>query len=127
MIAWAGDATWIERWITFVDALRQVAKVRADDSWSFFGDAIERWRDIQEESCFRYVTWIGARGFDGHRFRSTGDAVLCQSGGSPPSWSAASATLGSTARIAATLYATDERGPNPSLRNQLNPQAALLH
>ena len=32
MIAWAGDATWIERWITFVDALRQVAKLLATRS-----------------------------------------------------------------------------------------------
>ena len=67
MIAWVGEATWVERRIAFVDARRQVSKVRAENSWSFSRDAIERWRDIEEESCFRYVSWIGARGLDGPR------------------------------------------------------------
>ena len=48
-------------------ARHQVAKVLAENSWSFSGDAIERWRDIEEEACFRYVSWIGARGLDGPR------------------------------------------------------------
>ena len=67
MIAWVGEATWVERRIAFVDARRQVSKVRAENSWSFSRDAIERWREIEEESCFRYVSWIGARGLDGPR------------------------------------------------------------
>ena len=67
MIAWVGEATWVERRIAFVDARRQVAKVRAENSRSFSGDAIERWQDIEEEACFRYVSWIGARGIDGPR------------------------------------------------------------
>ena len=67
MIAWVGVATWVEFRIAFVDAERQVAKVRAENSWSFSGDAIERWRDVEEEACFRYVSWIGARGLDGPR------------------------------------------------------------
>ena len=67
MIAWVGEATWVERRISFVDARRQVTKVRAENSWSFSGDAIERWRDIEEDVCFRYVSWIGARGLDGPR------------------------------------------------------------
>ena len=65
MIAWVGEATWVERRIPFVDGRRQVAKARAEHSRSFSRDAIERWRDIEPESCFRYVSWIGARGLDG--------------------------------------------------------------
>ena len=67
MLAWVGEATWVERRIRLVDARRQVAKVRAENSRSLSGDAIERWRDIQEDVCFRYVSWIGARGLDGPR------------------------------------------------------------
>ena len=65
MIAWVGEATWVERRIPFVDGRSQVAKVRAENSRSLSGDAIERWRDIEPESCLRYVSWIGARGLDG--------------------------------------------------------------
>ena len=67
MISWVGEATWVERRIPFVNGRSQVAKVRAENSWSFSGDAIERWQDIEPESCFRYVSWIGARGLDGPR------------------------------------------------------------
>ena len=67
MIAWVGEATWVERPIPFVDARRQVAKVRAENSRSVSGDAIEHWRDIQEDVCCRYVSWVGARGLDGPR------------------------------------------------------------
>ena len=67
MIAWVGEATWVERRIRFVDVRRQVAKVRAENSRSFSKDEIERWRDIEPESCFRNVSWIGARGLDGPR------------------------------------------------------------
>ena len=67
MIAWVGEATWVERRIAFVDGRRQVAKVRAENSRSLSGDAIERWRDMEEEACFRFVSWIGARGLGGPR------------------------------------------------------------
>ena len=67
MIAWVGVATWVERRIAFVDARRQGAKVRAENSRSLSGDAIERWQDIEPGFCFRYVSWIGARGLDGPR------------------------------------------------------------
>ena len=67
MISWVGEATWVERRIPFVDTRRQMAKVRAENSRSFSGDAIERWRDMEEDVCFRYVSWIGARGLDGPR------------------------------------------------------------
>ena len=53
MIAWVGEANWVKRRIAFVDVRRQVAKVRAESSWSFFKDAIEHWRDIDEEFCSR--------------------------------------------------------------------------
>ena len=67
MIAWVGEATWVERRIAFVDARRQVAKVRAENSRSLSGDVIERWQDIEPEYRFRFVSWIGARGLDGPR------------------------------------------------------------
>ena len=67
MVAWVGEATWVERRIPFVDVRRQVAKVRAENSRLFSRDEIERWRDIEEDVCFRYVSWIGARGLDGLR------------------------------------------------------------
>ena len=67
MIAWVGEATWVGRRIALVEGRRQVAKVGAENSWSFSGDAIERWQDIDPESCSRYVSWIGARGLDGPR------------------------------------------------------------
>ena len=59
MSAWVGEATWVERRIRFVDVRRQVAKVREENCRSFSKDEIERWRDIEPESCFRYVSWIG--------------------------------------------------------------------
>ena len=67
MIAWVGEATWVERRIAFVDARREVAKVRAENSRSLSGDVIERWQDIEPEYRFRFVSWIGARGLDGPR------------------------------------------------------------
>ena len=67
MIAWVGVATWVERRIALVNAWSQVARIRAENSGSLSGDAIERWRNIEEDACFRYVSWIGARGLDGPR------------------------------------------------------------
>ena len=67
MIAWVGEATWVERRLPFEDVRRQVAMVSAENSWSFSRDAIAHWRDVEPESCFRYVSWIGARGLDGPR------------------------------------------------------------
>ena len=67
MIAWVGEATWVERRLPFEDVPRQVAMVSADNSWSISRDAIAHWRDVEPVSCFRYVSWIGARGLDGPR------------------------------------------------------------
>ena len=67
MIAWVGEATWVERQLPFEDVQRQVAMVNAENSRSFSRDAIAHWRDVEAESCFRYVSWIGARGLDGPR------------------------------------------------------------
>ena len=46
---------------------RRWAKVCAESSRSLFRDAVGRWRDVEEASRFRYVGWVGARGFDGPR------------------------------------------------------------
>ena len=67
MIACISEVTWVERRIALVDAVRQVGKVRAEKSWLLSEDASERWRDVEEERCFRYVNWIGARGISDPR------------------------------------------------------------
>ena len=54
MVAWVGKASWVERRLPFQDVRRQVAMVRAESSWSFAGDAIAQWRDVQPEARFRH-------------------------------------------------------------------------
>ena len=67
MIAWIGEATWVEHRIALVDAVRQVEEVRAEGWWLLPREPRRRWQDIDEEKCFRYVNWIGARGLTGPR------------------------------------------------------------
>jgi len=67
MIAWIGEAAWVERRIVLVDAVRQVEEVRAESGWLLSEEHEGRWRDVDEEKCFRYVDWIGARGLTGPR------------------------------------------------------------
>ena len=67
MIAWIGEATWVERRIALVDAVRQVEEVRAESGWLLSEEHEGRWRDVDEEKCIRYVDWIGARGLTGPR------------------------------------------------------------
>ena len=67
MIAWIGEATWVERRVALVDAVRQVEEVRAESGWLLPKEGEGRWRDVDEEVCFRYVSWIGARGLNGPR------------------------------------------------------------
>ena len=66
MIAWIGEATWVERRIALVDAVRQVEEVRAE-GWLLPKEPKRRWQDVDEEKCFRYVNWIGAHDLDGPR------------------------------------------------------------
>lgn len=63
MIAWIGEAAWVERRIALVDAVRQVEEVRAE-GWML---PKRGWRDVDEEKRFRYVNWIGARESSGPR------------------------------------------------------------
>ncbi|MXY34754.1 MAG: hypothetical protein F4Y60_11840 [Boseongicola sp. SB0664_bin_43] len=65
MVAWIGEATWVERRLPLQDVHRQVAMVRADNSWRLSEDAIKQWRDVEPDTRFRYVSWIGARGLQG--------------------------------------------------------------
>ena len=67
MIAWVGEASWVERRIALVDVQRQVAKVRAESRHALSGEAMECWRNAEIGTQFRYVSWIGARGLDGPR------------------------------------------------------------
>ena len=66
MIAWIGEASWVERRIVLVDAVRQLEKVRAE-GWLLREEQARRWHAVEEEACFRYVNWIGARGLAGPR------------------------------------------------------------
>ena len=66
MIAWIGEATWVERRIVLVDAVRQVEEARADGRL-MSEEEQRQWRDVDTEQCFRYVNWIGARGLNGPR------------------------------------------------------------
>ena len=65
MIAWIGEATWVERRVALVDAVRQVEEVRAEGGWLLPEEDEGRWRGVGEEECFQYVSWIGARGLGG--------------------------------------------------------------
>ena len=66
MIAWIGEATWVERRIALVDVVRQVEEVRAE-GWLLPEESRRRWQDVDEEKRFRYVNWVGARGLSGPR------------------------------------------------------------
>lgn len=67
MIAWVGEATWMERRLPLKDVPRQVAMASAEISWALSRDAIAHWQDVEPKSSFRYVRWIGARGLHGPR------------------------------------------------------------
>ena len=67
MIAWVGEATWVERRLPLEDVRWQVKMVSAENSRSFSRDAIAHWQDVEPDSCFRYVSWLGSRGLDGPR------------------------------------------------------------
>ena len=66
MIAWIAEATWMERRIALVDAVRQVEEVRLE-SWLGTEEHQRPWHDVNEEECYRYVACIGARGLAGPR------------------------------------------------------------
>ncbi len=69
MVACIGEATWIERRVMLVDAVRQVERVRAE-TW-LGGSLTERpegqWQDVDVEKCFRYVSWLGTDVIKGKR------------------------------------------------------------
>ena len=67
MIAWLGEATWVERRVVLVDAVRQVQEVRAGSL--FLQPESPSWRDVDVDKRFRYVGWMGttARGSRGPR------------------------------------------------------------
>ena len=65
MVAWVGQATWVERRIPFEDMERQLTQVRAESHWSSSKDLVAQWQDVEPESCFRYVRWVCARYPDG--------------------------------------------------------------
>ena len=64
MIAWIGEAGWVERRLPLVDAVGQVEAVD-DGSWITRREQAARWRNVDGETRFRYVEWIGSRGLTG--------------------------------------------------------------
>ena len=59
MIAWIGEATWIERRIVLVDAVRQVERVLSEIGLLHKVDT-DIWRNVEAETRFRHVRWIGS-------------------------------------------------------------------
>ena len=57
MLAWIGDAKWIERRIALADAVQQVEKVRAGRTF-WDDERPEGWRKVHGEKRFRYVRWV---------------------------------------------------------------------
>ena len=64
LLAWIGEARWLERRIALVDAVRQVEEVRAQE-WLVRDEQQRRWHAAGGEARFRYVDWIGSGGPDG--------------------------------------------------------------
>ena len=62
--AWIGEAGWVERRLVLGDAVRQVEKIRVE-GWPLGRDAVSRWTEVEEDTRFRYVRWIGAHGVAG--------------------------------------------------------------
>ena len=58
VLAWVGNAKWIERRIALADPVRQVQAVRAGRT---FLDEERRdlWRDVETDQRFRFVRWVG--------------------------------------------------------------------
>ncbi len=65
MIACVGIATWVERRIALVDAVRQLEAVRAAEDLLMLRDTKPLWHDVEAQKSFLYVNWIGARGIAG--------------------------------------------------------------
>ena len=67
MIAWVGEAGWIERRIVLDNAVEQVETVTAQD-WLMPDDKGGRWLEVDASKRFRYVNWIRAHSI--HEARS---------------------------------------------------------
>ena len=63
--AWIGEASWVERRLVLGDAVQQVEKIRIEGRWRFGRDHHTHWTDVEEDTRFRFVRWIGAHGLDG--------------------------------------------------------------
>ena len=77
MLAWVGNARWIERRIALVDAVRQVQAVRAGRT---FLDEERRdgWRDVETRQRFRFVRWVGGmRDYPPRRTPPVGMRLRC--------------------------------------------------
>ena len=64
IIAWIGEAHWVERRLPLVDAVKQLEAVD-DGSWMARREQAGRWRNAEEDAWFRYVQWIGSRELTG--------------------------------------------------------------
>ena len=67
MIACIVEATWVERRVPLVDAIRQVKTAQVEERRLLPKEGNERWHDVEGASSLLYVEWIGARGISGPR------------------------------------------------------------
>ncbi len=67
MIACICRATWVERRIALVDASRQVDAINAECGGLPSRNLISQWNDVEQQTCYQYANWIGARGLLGPR------------------------------------------------------------
>lgn len=58
--AWIGEAGWVERRLVLGDPVQQVAKIRVESWRRFDREQLDHWTDVEEDTCFRFVRWIGA-------------------------------------------------------------------
>ena len=69
ILAWVGNAKWIERRVALVDAVRQVEAARAGRTF-LDDERRDGWRDVETGQRFRFVRWIGGMR-DGYMPRRT--------------------------------------------------------
>ena len=64
IVAWIGEASWVERRLVLGDPAKQVAKMRIESGRRFDRDHHAHWTDVEDHTHFRFVRWIRAHGRD---------------------------------------------------------------
>ena len=63
--AWLHHATWVERRIVLVDAVRQVKRANLDELRGVLKDIDPGWRPVEPDRQFQYVKWVDSAGVIG--------------------------------------------------------------